>query len=559
MLLSSLEKIRSLAGIFPLQGSTSIKTCGIGHPGQTHISIARVQQHMDQYFLSTALKYYKRPEIQEAIVRHAADREVSPQYGAGFGKRPDVLEHPKDVIAFATRKATSFHCSEERWEQPMRIQTGMNRKEADELRIGWDLVLDIDAKDWEISRLTARLFVLALRAHGIESVTCKFSGNKGWHIGVPYEAFPSSVTNGNGDEIPMSTLFPDMPKAIATYLVDYIGDPTNELVEINEDTVSFHLGTEEKKLILKKKFANLAKQAGKERHDVLELYCPACHKTVEREAEQHTLICAQCGHRSERYSAEQKAGILDEERVCPKCKHVMDFHLLTKRTCPHNTDRYRQRFKITAVIEFDTILLASRHLFRMPYSLHEKSGLASVVIDPDTLLTFKKTSAKPEVVDVSKTFLDVENTVLGEAGGLVQVAWERYNETATPRYETKEYDVPDELIEEKHFPPCMIKILGGLEDGKKRAMFALVNFLQTAGWPPEMVDKKIHEWNERNPEPLREVHVKGHLRQHLQKKMKILPPNCMQFYQELGVCNPDDLCRRVKNPAQYALKKSKMK
>ncbi len=89
-------------------------------------------------------------------------------------------------------------------------------------------------------------------------------------------------------------------------------------------------------------------------------------------------------------------------------------------------------------------------------------------------------------------------------------------------------------------------------------MFALVNFLQVSGWPPELIDQKVHEWNKRNPEPLREVTIKGHLRQHLQKKMKILPPNCMSFYQEMGVCAPDDLCRRVRNPAQYAAKKQKL-
>ena len=113
---------------------------------------------MDALSISTALKYYKRQEVQEAIARHAGHREVSPRYGQGFGKRPDVIENPRDVLEFATRKATSFHCSEERWEQPMRIRTGQTRKEANDLRIGWDLVLDIDAPNWQIAKLTAWLF-----------------------------------------------------------------------------------------------------------------------------------------------------------------------------------------------------------------------------------------------------------------------------------------------------------------------------------------------------------------------------------------------------------------
>ena len=60
-----------------------------------------------------------------------------------------------------------------------------------------------------------------------------------------------------------------------------------------------------------------------------------------------------------------------------------------------------------------------------------------------------------------------------------------------------------------------------------------------------------HEWNTRNPEPLREVILKGHLRQ-LKGKRPIPPPNCKSFYQELGVCTPDKLCGMIKNPSQYA-------
>ena len=109
------------------------------------------------------------------------------------------------------------------------IQTGMSRKEANELRIGWDLVLDIDAPDWEISRLTAWLFVKAIEAHGIESVTVKFSGNKGWHIGVPWESFPKTIVADDGEEQKTSDLFPEIPRAIATYLIDFIGNADNGL------------------------------------------------------------------------------------------------------------------------------------------------------------------------------------------------------------------------------------------------------------------------------------------------------------------------------------------
>lgn len=507
---------------------------------------------MDNFFVSRALKYYKRREVQEAIIRHAAQREVSPRYGNGFGKRPDLLENPADVLEFAKRKATSFHCSEERWQNPMQIATGMSRKDANELRVGWDLVLDIDAQDWEIARLTAWLFLQALEQHGIGCASVKFSGNKGWHIGVPWEAFPRAIVDHEGNDILLSDLFPDMPKRIAEYLVEYIGDTRNGLVKIQEDEIVF-AGR------VKDNLAKIASKVGKEKKDILETYCPSCRKAVQRSGVQYGLHCQSCGSRAgKRYTQEEKAVIESDELVCRKCRHMMDFYLASRgRGCTHSPSSYQQRFKITEVIEFDTILLASRHLYRMPYSLHEKSGLSSVVIDPEDVLSFRKEMADPGAISLTKTFLDPAMTREDEAGQLVSMAWTMDEEK--PAQHSEQYDVPDEAIPEEHFPPCMKRILAGLTDGRKRALFALVNFLQTVGWPPEMIRERIYAWNDANQEPLRETVIKSHLHHHLGKKEKILPPNCMQFYRELGVCFPDDLCRMIRNPTQYARKKKGMK
>ena len=53
-----------------------------------------------------------------------------------------------------------------------------------------------------------------------------------------------------------------------------------------------------------------------------------------------------------------------------------------------------------------------------------------------------------------------------------------------------------------------------IEDGRKRAIFALTNFLVSVGWDYDMIEKKLKEWNERNPEPLREVYINGQIRYH---------------------------------------------
>jgi hypothetical protein len=48
------------------------------------------------------------------------------------------------------------------------------------------------------------------------------------------------------------------------------------------------------------------------------------------------------------------------------------------------------------ILSIDSILISSRHLFRMPYSINEKSYLVSLPIDPNKIMDFKKEMANPE-------------------------------------------------------------------------------------------------------------------------------------------------------------------
>jgi DNA primase catalytic subunit len=522
-----------------------------------HINPARFDSRMEPILFARSLQYYKRREVQEAILRHAQDREVSPRYGEGFGKRPDTITYPTDILEFAKRKATSFHVSEERWENPLDIKTGASRKEMNTLRKGWDLVLDIDAKDWEISRLTAWLFIESLKAHGIKSISVKFSGNKGWHIGVPFEAFPPTIFDGSND-ILTKDLFPELPRAIAGYLLDYMDKPEHGLISFDQEKIIFGKSFRTYSLTA---FSAMGKKTPV---DILETFCNACQKRINLSEEQYFLFCKSCGHKGEqKFSKNEKEMLDDNFRVCPKCKHVMDFEVMKKKSCPHDPKTYQKQLKLQEMIEIDTVLLASRHLYRMAYSLHEKSGLVSVVIDPDTVFDFKKESADPKVASFDKTFLDTTSVVRNEGAMLLAKAWEwqQKREEQSSRKHTTELEVATEAISEEHFPPCMQLILQGMADGKKRAMFALTNFLSVAGWSPEMIEKRLYEWNEKNGtkgEPLREVIIKGHMHNVRMKRDKILPPNCKSFYQELGVCKPNEFCSTIRNPGQYALKHVKL-
>ena len=91
--------------------------------------------------ISTLLKYYKRSDVQKAIVQAAENKEIAVVYGSkGYGKRPDILKYPNDVLTLAKQGATSFHCSEELWNNPLELHPGLSKTELDNLRIGWDLV-----------------------------------------------------------------------------------------------------------------------------------------------------------------------------------------------------------------------------------------------------------------------------------------------------------------------------------------------------------------------------------------------------------------------------------
>ena len=128
--------------------------------------------------LSTLLQHYKRDDIQAEMLLTAKDREIAVKFAdRGFGKRPDTLAYGNDILELAKQGATSFHASEERWKNIMRIDTSMRRQELDELRTGWDLILDIDCHFLEYSKMAADLTIKALKYNDVKSISCKFSGN----------------------------------------------------------------------------------------------------------------------------------------------------------------------------------------------------------------------------------------------------------------------------------------------------------------------------------------------------------------------------------------------
>lgn len=502
-------------------------------------------------FIATSLSYYKRLDIRKALVAQAQDKEVSVMFSGGrFGKRPDVLVYDNDVLDFAKKKATSFHCSEELWENPLAIVTGMARKDLDELRVGWDLILDIDCPDWDFSKMITHLFIRALQDHGISAVTAKFSGNKGFHIAVPFEAFPEFVPFRNEeDEIAkreVKDLFPEAPRKIATYLLGFI---TQRYVEIVDDGVRAdgHFFS----------FEKLQEISSHSAQELLGYQCSDCRNIlpVDFQKPRQVYSCEKCGHES------RPKGFPDVIR-CERCSHPVQGRV-EKSGCPRcsSTAPPRRVLNLSSVIEVDTILISSRHLYRMPYSLHEKSGLVSVPVDPARVLDFDKKSAKPDAVSFDFPFLDRLAAKSGEAANLFLEAFDKTSSIHEGNIALRqEIPIPEDAIAVDFFPPCILNILKGMQDGKKRALFILINFLRVSGWSREQIKELVYEWNSRNDPPLREQYIKGQLFQIKKGKSALPPPNCanQDYYKSLLICTPDSFCPRIKNPAMYAKRRQEL-
>ncbi len=407
--------------------------------------------------IAKTLSYYKKPEVQKLLVEASKDKEIAFKFRYGFGKRPDTLKFDNDVLELAKKGMSSLHCSEELWNNPLKLDA----------RKGWDLVIDIDCEFFEYSKLTTNYIVEALKHCNVKNVGVKFSGNKGFHIGVPWESFPETI---KGEKV--SEMFPDAPKKIAEYIKFLIEKPL-------------------RKEILKREGNDLAK------------------------------ISENTGIPVEKLKVETPAGL------------------------SINTDLF---------IEIDTLLISSRHLYRMPYSFHEKSGLISIPISSEEILGFDKETANPKKAKLGRVFLD--RTSSGDAEDLLIRALD-HSPIVEDKKIKKEYVIPEQAIPEKFFPPCWFNLKKGLKDGRKRILFATLNFLSSMGWSEEQIREFVEDWNKKHLEPLRGNYLESQLSYHFRKK-PVLPPNCDSeaYYVGCGVCTPDNLCSKIKNPAQYARRKT---
>lgn len=489
--------------------------------------------------------YYSRPEIQKIIFEFCKNREVSPRYFEGFGKRPDILEYPGDILQLVNKGATSFHCSEELWQDPLKLDTGMTEREANELRLGWDFLIDIDCKWFDYSKKAAQAIIQVFKDHGIKNYKLKFSGNKGFHIILSKDSFPEEIAGEKTKD-----LFPELPRK----LLAYIGYKSEQIMK---DSLPEDFYEQFKDVKIKKGIkCNNCKGVAKE-YEILNLFCPKCHRREEKKIikgedsqkkKKPDYKCPDCKTQFE---------ILEQRIIyeCPKCN-------LSSKNNPKNFSR-NVEVDLPELMGLDLIMVSPRHLFRAPYSLHEKTALSSVVISEEELENFDLKDADPMKIQIRDFMPKAEK---GEAERLVREAldWSKSNEISSGKGPSSgkikgkyaEFKpIKLEGITEEQFPPSIKKLLEGVSDGRKRGLFILINFFRSIGLDKEQMEKRIYAWNEKNEVPLKKGYIVSQLTWSYRRK-PILPPNFSTDYYKAFGTQPTSEELFSKNPVNYTIKKN---
>lgn len=481
--------------------------------------------------------YYSRQDVQKAIFDFSKNREICTKYFDSFGKRPDSFQYLGDFFELVKKGATSFHCSEELWEDPLQISTDQSKEKLSELRIGWDLLIDIDCKWFDYSKLAANAVIKVLENHKLKNIGVKFSGNKGFHILLPWKSFPKKMKG-----IETKELFPEVPRKVLEY-IKFMSEKELEKI-LPED---FY-----------KQFKDVEIKRG--------IKCTECNE-IANEYELTDFFCENFCQKIQ-IKEQKKLGVGSNEKFkCPNCnkffvkEKIIPYYECKK--CEKNSKKDPSNFSRTIEIDLydlmglDIILVSSRHLFRMPYSLHEKTSLVSVVLDKNEIQDFQPKDADPLKIKV-KNFMP--NVKEGEARELLLQAldWYGENNLSSIGAEKKSFDykpIKFENLSEKMFPPSIRKILQGILDGKKRALFILLNLFRSVGMERDEIEKRIYEWNKKNKVPLKEGYIKSQLSWSYRNKV-VLPPNFdKDYYRGIGII-PTDEEMRYKNPVNYISKKN---
>jgi len=415
-----------------------------------------------------ARKVYSNKEIRELLYNFFSHREVMVRTAQNKVIRPAPVINEADIMALVNIGAISFHASIDKYDQE-RIGEGTYNI------VGRDLVVDIDIKylpkdlGYEHPYELAKEIVKVMYDHVLSRMHCKslwikYSGNRGFHIVIPYEEIPKTI----------------------------LGLPFNEYALV------FHRSL----LLLLKYIA---------------------------------------------YS------------------YLEDSVLMDTRETVTSED----------IVDIDLQIASPRHMIRAPYSVHEKTGLVSVVVPIKGLMSFDIESAKPpidEIIPLPSEYIEnnefIEDILVytfivsSSEFRLENVFRELSLKKLAKKIRTRHAYYRKKLSKinyEDIYPPCVRRMLEGLEDGRKRSLFHLTTFFKAIGLPADEVLLKLKEWNQKNKEPLSDKMIEYTVKYHYDENRKYLPYSCQRIKEEFGdtICKPDKYCKlyQVKHPLSYFYKR----
>lgn len=477
------------------------------------------------------LKYYSNEELQKILWETAKNREFACRDAEGiYFKRPNILHYPKDILSKVIEGAVSFHLSVERWKNVMDLE---NAKEKDyqELRKGWDWIIDIDSgKGLEFAKVTALKVIDFLKGYGIKTYTIKFSGRRGFHIGIAFENFPKEI---NFKKIEL--WYPELPRILSSFLREQIKEELltqfsrlagsikdliegleiselspYEFVEIEKDWGPRHLFRAPYSLHEKTYLVSLPLEEGEV-------------KEFEEDLAKPERIKINLG-----FLNKFEEGCLNEL-------------ILDALHWWRNLEKDYFRLEIGKEIK-----RLDREIKRLEEELREKDEEYNEAF-------LKRDEERMEKIEADKKRIKQTLAWLKERKREKEIMMKKY---ALPKTE-KISKVPDfkgkmMKVKEEFFAPCIKKILGGIEDGRKRSCFTLITYLRLCNWSWEEIEEKLMEWGKKVG--LKESILKSQLKWH-KKQKPILPANCENdlFYKDIGICKPDEICKQIKNPINYHL------
>ena len=450
-------------------------------------------------------KYYSRLDIQEKILEISKDREVAFYFNGFFSKRPQVIEYLNDLKSQVNKGVLSFHISEERWTNPMLLKNSNSKEEVSKNRSGWDLIFDIDGCDFEISKIATMCILKYLEKIGVYNSSVKFSGNKGFHIGIPFESFSNKVLGQEERRV----MFPNIPRQIAKLMVLKIDNPLSKLILKKYETIE-----------------NISKKYNIDLNDFFN-----DNKTKLKDfwwdniIEIDTVFLAHRHLFRAPYSINEKSGLV---------------------SIPINKNNILKFSKEEAKIENVSPEKYNDFEFLKYNKEYKKDG--------DKLI---------ELVEKNHFELDDKSISFMEKNKNAENIFRKNKRTISiyENYNSETFEI-NEKIDYCDFPKTIKFLLEKKDifDGRKRALFIILSFLFSINYSKESIENISKEWNSKLENPLKLNYLIPQINWFENLEKKISPPNFdnISYYKSIGIDEKiilEDinkfLPRKVKNPLHY--------